>query len=240
MFGAEYKLTNMPSESLEPCTAAQLRELLMTQSSHQGSLHQLAGLLRRPIEELTTMRVISSYLREFPLTEDQKATSLTWCKCLTFTAIPWRLNDTSILTMFEYLNDPNMSIPYETYMNPNSVFFTDRYEEVLSAFGYQAPTFDIGSCARISLNDRNYPRRLRYRLVSLQTALLSYQRIKADKNILNNPSAALSSIYSERDTDKTKIQEVWTALRSFVNAANPTSSSSSSGSSMPQSTLFSL
>jgi len=240
LFGAEYKLTNMPSEVLEPCTASQLKELLMNQATHQGSLRKLAGMLRKTEEELLSMRIISKFARECALTEEQKHTVIELCKCLNFNSIPWKFNDTTVLEMFEYLNDPNMQVPDETYLNPNYLFFTDRYEEVLSVFGFQAPTFDLGSCGRVNLNDRNYPRVLRYRLVAISTAIGSYRRIKSEKSIYNNPSSSLSSIYSERNTEKPKIQEMWTALRSFSNAANPTSSSSSSGSSRVASDLFSI
>lgn len=240
LFGAEYKLSNGPFELLEPCPSTQLLGLLQNQSSHQGSLTKLAGVLRKNENDLTSMRVISKFARGCALTEDQKNNVITWCKCLNFNAIPWRLNDSTVLEMFQYMNDPTVPVSEDVYMNPNSVFYFDRYEEVLSAFGYQAPIFDIGGCATISLTNRDPPRKLRYRLVTLQSALGSYRRIKTDRTILNNPSNQLSSIYSERDTDKTKIQEVWTALKSFANAANPTLPSSSSSSSSGQNSLFSF
>jgi len=241
LFGAEYKISNGPFEQLEPCTSGQLLRLLRNQSSHQGSLTKLAGVLRKPEHELLSMRTISNFARGVALTEDQKTNIVTWCKCLNFNTNAWKLNDSTVLEAFRYMNDPAIPMPDDVHMNPNSIFYSDRYEEVLSAFGYQAPIFDLGGCATLHLTNREPPRRLRYRLVTLQTALGSYRRIKSDRTILNNPSNSLSSIYSERDVDRSKIQEVWSALKSFANAANPTSSSSSSDIPQPgQDSLFSF
>jgi hypothetical protein len=128
----------------------------------------------------------------------------------------WSTSVANIRYMMVFIRNPEKVIGEDIPMHPKFLFSNDRVEQILCAFGHQAPTFMITNAAKCVLTSKEPPKNFHVRTATVETAVLDMKYIMENGYITNN-NQNLSSKHRDtplRGDDKMKI---WDAMRGLYN-----------------------
>lgn len=197
-----------------------LNDIVLNSYSHSASLKGILDILGSDAMETDsipmTMRALAKRcaLAKLSVTEKEKIKSL--AKSLRFNESFWGQNPEKVKRVLEYLGSTE-EIPQDVPLHHTQLFYNDRLEEVLSAFGSMSITLDITSAPKINLErDGKVPDVLVYRLTDLNAAIASMRQVKNSKILGNNPKN-MSALFACRRIPTSEKDEVWKYLKTFAN-----------------------
>jgi len=219
MWGAGYTL-NVGTELYTPVNYNELLKQVKDNSMHSKALSDikqaLAGETLEIQESLDTcmnIRELASIVQGCKLDVISQKEIVSAANRLCYENRYWSCQTGFVKEAFNLydLLDEGETIPKDVPMHPSMLFSTDKDEMVLSAFGYQAPTFLIPNGRLIKLDsrmrDEDIPSSFYMRPIELSKAVSDMKYVREQKSITNN-NTSLASKHREipiRGEDKKAI-----------------------------------
>jgi hypothetical protein len=199
----------------EPIAYADLQQMVEGESMHSKAVAELASLLVSatvPLE-YTSIRGLSIIAKGVALDEIAKQQVVKVAYNLSFTSDKyWSTNPTFVQKALGYLLKPDEVIPSDVPMHPKYIFTSDRVEEVMSAFGHQAPTFMIPNGAKRSFDDEDPPKNFLVRTTTTEVAIYDMKSM-LEIGYITNDVGNLSSKHRDVPLRGAIKDEVWKKLR---------------------------
>jgi hypothetical protein len=206
-----------------PIAYQQLTDELAQAKLHSGVLKVIADMVGDAEEAplivaSKSMRELAEVLSQCEMSEETRKNVLRESVHLVFPQRFWGINSNSIMKALALVQDSSVAIPLETPMHAHQLFETNRVASVLSAFGYQAPSFLIPSTPVIKLTTSSpAPKTFVIRTVAHQAAVEDLKQVIETKQITNNPTT-LSKKHQDRSLNGNDKTVVWQTLLSLVKA----------------------
>jgi len=202
----------------EPISFPALQKCVVDESIHNHAIVSISRLLRVPLDELTSMRVIQSIYMSKRL--DMTAGDLEeidgLVSRLTFQHMYWSINDDSVIKAMNLIVNPDLPIDTEVPLHPSAFGKVEREYQVLGAFGYNAFSFRLDGGVTVKLSQEVYPHsRLVVRQKLLRTCVEDLIAIRATKLTYNNPQN-LGSQFQDRLISKVHMSSVWGVLQQYA------------------------
>lgn len=208
---------------VSPVNHANLQTEVNKAGSHSASLDAIAkrcGDKGHMVLAAASMRQLAQVLAECQLSEADRDHIKRDARRLNFPHKFWAVNATTIIKALDLIRDRSLDIDDVVPLHPSMIFTTDRIELVLSAFGFQAPSFNIPSTPEIKLQKgQPAPTTFAVRIVDLSIAISDMKKVIDTKTIHNNPKA-LSSRYQDRSLGGVEKEMVYGALLHTVGATD--------------------
>jgi len=181
--------------------------------SHAGALGKIAEILGVTVASLTTMRTISAEIKAKNLTKAASDNVKRFAVHLSFPEKYWGLSDNTVLQATELIADASIALPLDMPMHPSVLTSDDRYELVLSAFGYMAPSFVIKNCPLIKMMapKNEVPQHFLYDTKVLSAAVADWKSMRQHRTFTNNPKEVGKAFTGRRIT--LLKNEIWVELR---------------------------
>jgi hypothetical protein len=220
--GAGYNV-NVRDRMYAPIGYADLQVVVNEASTHQKSITIITGLVpindTADIETCTSMRQLSNILKGIELDEISRRHIVEAAFTLCYENKYWSTSIANTQTMMDLLLAPEEVISQTVPMHPKFLFTSDRYEEVMSAFGHSAPTFMIPNGTKCNLSMVTPPVNFHVRTTGIDIAIGDMKYIGENGYITNN-NQNLSNRHKDapvRGLDKTIM---WTKLGNYHKVQN--------------------
>jgi hypothetical protein len=212
--GAGY-VVNVKENVYEPIGYAPLQDLVRNSSKHSQSLveikAQVPNTFHNRIDDCTTIRELSNILKGAELTDANRAAIMEAAVHLAYKNTYWSTAQNNVKTMLSLLSNPDLGIHPDIPMHPRFLFYSNRYEEVLSAFGHMAPTFMIPNGQRIRLVGETPPKNFHIRTATIELAIGDMRYLLENGYITNN-TQNLSSKHRDSSIHGPDKAEIWALL----------------------------
>jgi len=161
-----------------------------------GSYHMHSRVLNRILEIIDdedirrpdTMRTLRRVLLDATLTEDERDEVRKLAVNLHFKNDKFlAVNAQTISRILKDLTSSDNSEDSTLPMHHSALFSRDKVLVSLSAFGYQAPSFQIENCPKVSLTSSKPPQTLVLRQKPLDVACVDWKHMLESKEMRNNP-----------------------------------------------------
>lgn len=169
-----------------------------------------------------SMRMLRDRLLTVAMTEETKDAIKKMAYQLSFPQRYYMVNGTTLSDVLDMLVpdfDPLADIGTGVPMHPSALFTNDRIMLALSAFGYNAPSFNIPYSPKCPLSKVERPKKLVVRMVPLHTAVTDFKMMLETKSICNDPKT-LSGKFNDKEISKDYASVVWGTLRKVSGAIN--------------------
>jgi len=107
----------------------------------------------------------------------------------------WTIDEVSFENALIYLSEPTIMISENLPMHPSAIVLHGREAEVLSLFGFMAPSMNTGGDKYV-LNENKFPERLTIRTKVLTQAISDFRELKRTGVLVNN-SRSLKGNYTD-------------------------------------------
>lgn len=212
--GAGYSI-NLRNEVYEPIPYVELQKVVQDGSAHAKSVRGIIAVVDSQdsnlIPECKTMRQLANVLQSVELDAIERKKVVDFAHHLCYSNKYWSTAATNVSHALDLLSDPESEIPDDVPMHPKYMFSDNRVEQVMSAFGHQAPTFMIPNGKRCELADKEPPKNFHVRTLATDMAIADMKYVMENGYITNNLQN-LSSKHRDaplKGTDKT---DMWAKL----------------------------
>lgn len=138
------------------------------------------------------------------------------------------VNPQTISRVLDHLANPDEKEDVTIPLHHSALFSRDKVLSTLSAFGYQAPSFSIDNCPKISLKDSKPPTTLVIRQKPLEVATLDWKNMLETQEIKNNPRN-LSRANRDRTITSNDKTMIWNKLKNACGAMGDQASTRDEG-----------
>lgn len=197
-----------------PLPYGDLQKLVSDKSAHSYALSKIVKLCEDKQTEIiacTSMRQLSKLLLECTFDELNKQEVIRLAHQLSYSTRYWSTSIANIHRALSFLPNPELEIPNDVPMHPKFVFSMDRVEQVMSAFGHQAPTFMIPGGKKCAFSDKDPPKNFHVRTISVEAAVTDMKYLVEHGYITNNLNN-LSKGYKDTSINGPNKVNVWKAL----------------------------
>lgn len=175
-----------------PLTFEKLQEEAGSYHLHSTVLLQILGILSGAGNKITqkpgSMRSLRKLLLDSRTTEEQRDEIRRLAVHLHFSNDKFlAMNAQSIQKVIDEIGTPEDGETEELPLHHSALFSQDSLFVALSSFGYQAPSFMIDNCPKISLKSSKPPNTLVIRQKTLELAVVDWKTMLETKEIRNNP-----------------------------------------------------
>lgn len=217
--GAGYVM-GMRDRMYSPSPYAKLQEDVVKNTMHHFSLAKIIKLVGEEHEEdiqgCEDMRTLSKYLLNLPTDEVTKQDIVKQAANLNFTNKYWSTSASNVHKALILLSDPKADIPTDVPMFPKYLYSLDRVEQIMSAFGHDAPTFMIPNGRKCEIKEMEEPpKNLTIRTVSIDVAITDMKHIVENAYVTNNMSN-LSARHRDVPIRSEFKVEIWRMLRTMT------------------------
>lgn len=211
-----------------PISYNKLLDEVRDKSMHSSALAAIEGIIgdsySAGLQQCTSIRELSNNVQECRLSVGQQQEVVKYASRLCYDNRYWGCQTIFIKRMFRLytLLKQEEVIPFDTPMHPSMLFSTDPDELVLSAFGYQAPTFLIPNGKRLPLKEKNnddLPTSFHTRMVELAKAVSDMKYIRGDGYITND-NRVLSTKHRDLTIKGADKKEIWNMLVEEVSVSS--------------------
>jgi len=209
--GARF-FVGMHGQVYRPLSYEKLQSEIGDFSTHTKSLEEIMTLAELSIDEkasVTTMRKLRSVLLKKRIGEDDRDKIRKLAVHLHFKEKFLAVNATTITKIISELLDSAYE-DEDLPMHHSVLFSTDKVLHLLSAFGYQAPSFVIDNCPKVPLSGKP-PTTFVMRQKPLDIAVQDWKSIMDSKEIRNNPKN-LSRANRDRSLVGNDKNQIWSEL----------------------------
>jgi hypothetical protein len=197
-----------------PIAYADLQIVVSNGSKHSKALRELETILAMEEGEhltCTSMRELSKLVKAAVLDEIARQQVVKAALNLNFSNRYWSTTVTNVRKMVDLLVKPNVDITTDVPMHPKYLFTSDRVEEVMSAFGHQAPTFMIPNGSKRALGTDDPPKNFLVRTTTVDAAVLDMKFVM-ENGYITNDVGNLSSKHRDTPLKGPVKSEIWTKL----------------------------
>lgn len=201
-----------------PLSYAELQKVVRDGSMHSKALDEICSVvpeLEERIRACGSVREMSQVVKGAEVDELSKNSIVKFAHYLCFDNKYWSTSVAHVKHMLDYLHDPEKVMPSDAPMYPKYLFTSDRVEEVLSAFGHQAPTFMVPNGAKCDIEKmKDAPNNFHVRTIAVERAVLDMKYVVKEKYVTNNVKT-LSSRHRDQSINSSDKKEVWGMLKSL-------------------------
>lgn len=157
ILGSEFTIY-VELDKFEPMETPAFEKTLVNVDSHSAALQKIIEVASLEGDDRypATMRHLRHILISKPLQDDERKEILSQAVNLSFIEEYWSFNSVNLENTLNLLIDPTQNISIRVPMNPEYLLTLDRYEEVLSAFGVNAPSFNFPGTTRYAFGEKPF------------------------------------------------------------------------------------
>jgi len=215
----------------EPMAYADLQERVVASSAHSRAIEEIVDAVNNEDEfsmkGCSTIRQLSNLLKEEDLDESARSRVVKAAHNLSFENKYWSTSAYYVQSMLSYLVDEKVAIPDDVPMHPKYIFYSSRIEEVMSAFGYEAPSFLIPNGKQLELSKVEPPKNFHVRTLPIATAIGDMMYV-LEKGVITNGNQNLSHKHRDLALKSNDKKEVWKLLKGLYGKSGDTKSTESS------------
>jgi hypothetical protein len=195
---------------------------------HSGALKRIAAIVcgvdeveddsetLAEVRSTTTLRQLRGYLMKQNLSEEDRDEIKRVAKNLHYkNDSHLAVNAQTIARVLSSMTDSDQQDDITLPMHHSALFSRDNVFVSLSSFGFQAPSFNIDNCPRVSLKDSKPPTTLVIRQKTLEVATLDWKNMLDNQEIKNNPRN-LSRANRDRTLTGNDKVVIWDKLKKLL------------------------
>lgn len=219
ILGTKFHLT-IGNKTFSPLENSEFADLIRDVDAHTASLRRILEMCGHT-ESVRSMRHLRDVVLIAKLSSLEVDQITDLAAKLSFTQPYWSFNYVNIIAAISLLLDSSKKIDVDIPMHPNFLFTKDRTEEVLSAFGINAPSFNFPSATKYMILEKPFSdlKSINMRWVPISDAVADFKRSITEGYITQPKSAPTSSNAAVRTfTEKQKIEDLKRMLQDLTKA----------------------
>jgi len=225
--GAGFTMFGYSEKVYEPISYSKLQDHVVSNSAHSKAVAEIINAVDNEepfkMDGCSSIRQLSNLLKEEDLDETARAKVVKAAHHLSYPNKYWSTSTHYVHTMLTYILDDKVAIPDDVPMHPNYIFYDSRVKEVMSAFGYEAPSFMIPNGRQIGLDKKDPPENFHVRTLPTATAIGDMMYV-LEKGMITNGNKNMSGKHRDLALKSNDKKEVWKTLKGLYERSNKTAS----------------